>query len=141
MSNKELHQESIDNVNLSLIEKAIFVAYREGVTSVAPLGYGGETILLYGKNEPKRVSQISIRNHSGDAKLLITDSKGSFIFYGGFDIDLGVDFVANAYMGIINSVKDKIDTDMPNIEFCGLKEAENCRHSEGFEMMRLFHMR
>lgn len=113
MSNKELLQGSLSGISRELIEKAIRVAYRDGIVSSAPLGYSGATIMLYGINEPRRKSQVSIRNHSGNAEMLITDIEGTFLFHGKFHIGLGVEWIANHYYNIFCLIEEHIETLAP----------------------------
>ncbi len=85
-------------------------AYKDGITSVAHLGFSGDNIVLFGTEEHSRVSLISIRNYGNDAELLITDTKGSSLFYGRFHISMGVEFIADFYWNIFLSVKPHIES-------------------------------
>jgi hypothetical protein len=51
-----------------------------------------------------RNKEISLRLHSGSVKMLITDSIGNFLFYGGYDTSLfPISFIANQYYAIIKN--------------------------------------
>jgi len=75
----DLLQDSLSRITPRLIEEAAFLAFYGGIEHRAPLGHSGPTIFLYGAS---RVSQVSLRNHSGNIEMLITDTKGNFLFYG-----------------------------------------------------------
>lgn len=138
-TNKTLLKKDIDEITIQTFRDAVFLCYKIGITSIAPLGCSGDTILLHGDEENGRESVVSIRNYSGDAELLITDKQGKFLFYGIFSIDLNVDFVVNQYWAIFQILKNKINTDVENIsEFKKLELLENCELSEGFEILRHF---
>lgn len=96
-TNKTLLKKDIDEITIQTFRDAVFLCYKVGITSIAPLGCSGDTILLHGDEENGRESVVSIRNYSGDAELLITDKQGKFLFYGIFSIDLNIDFVVNQY--------------------------------------------
>jgi hypothetical protein len=132
-------KSSLDEITLNDFQEAVFKCFSGGITSIAPLGYSGEDVYLFGTS---RRSEVSIRMHSGDAKMLITDTEGAFIFYGGFDIDFGVEFVSEQYWQIFNKVKDKIQTKMPKLpQFKDLKVNKDMTYTEGFEMMKIIQAR
>jgi len=138
--NKELYKQSLDEINLETFKEAIFLAYRDGITTTAPLGFSGDDVVLYGthQSDPWRTSVITIRNHSHDAKLLITDTKGNFLFYGGFDINLGVEFIAQKYLEIFEELKPHIETEIKELSQFKLKFSKDMKLSEGFKMLKVF---
>lgn len=139
--NKELHKKNISEITEELFKEAIFLCYKGGITSRAPLGFSGDDILLLGKAEGGRKGLVSIRNYCGDAEMLITDMDGKFLFYGRYDIDLGVDFVVSQYWQMFNLIKDKINTVVEQkSKFKNLSEAEHCTYSEGFNLLRSYQL-
>ncbi len=142
MNNTSMCKKSLAEINLTAFKEAIFLCYKDGITSCAPLGFSGDTIVLFelkDENKSGRVSQVSIRNYCNDAELLITDIKGNFLFYGRFDINFGVSFLAKFYLKIFNSVKHMIEHDMPNTSnFSKLKIPLNVKKTIGFDMIRAF---
>jgi len=142
MTNTEIYKLNLNDIDLQLIKNAIFLCYRDHITSRAPLGFAGDTILLFGSETPKRKSVVSIRNYSGYAELLITDSKGNFLFYGRYDINLGVEFIAEQYYNIFCLVKDKIELELENIpQFQDIDNHDRCTLSIGFEMIKAYQRR
>lgn len=140
MENKEIEKEDISEITKETFKEAIYLAYRDGITSKAPLGFSGDTIIIHGdKNETtSRVSQVSVRNYCGDAELLITDQVGNFLFYGRFRIDLGVEYVVEQYWNIFNLVKDSIkDIVIRKSSFKNIQIPDNCPITEGFKILEL----
>lgn len=137
--NKVIQRKRLKDITKTTFKQAIYLAYKDGITSRAPLGYRGDTIIIYQSPQPfssMRSAEVSINNHNGDAKLLITDLNGSFIFYGGFDSDLGLEFVASQYWIIFNYVKDKIETVMPSVSrFTDMKIDKRIKPRKGFNML------
>jgi len=136
--NTEMIKKSLSEITLDTFKEAIFIAYRDGIKSLAPLGCSGDTVLLFSK-DGSRKSSVSIRNYSGDAELLITDAAGGFLFYGRFDVNIGLNFMASQYLAIFESVKDKIETVVQKtIDFENVRFADDCEKTVGFEMLRAF---
>jgi hypothetical protein len=101
--NEKFLKKKIENITVNLLKKAITHAYSEGHNSHAPLGCSGDDFILFGIS---RRMEISLRLHSGDVKLLVTDNIGNFLFYGGFDTSLlPISFIAQQYYDIIQNVK------------------------------------
>lgn len=139
MAYTELKQDDICLITKQTFEKAIFLAYRDGITSLAPLGYSGESVILFGSQANGRQSLISIRNHSGNPELLITDTHGAFLFYGKYDINLGVDFISEQYWQIFNLMKDKVEKKlMKTSSFADIDFSPNLELSEGFSIMKAY---
>lgn len=108
--NNEIKKRRINEVTRELFAEAVRLCFRDGIKERAPLGYRGDTIMLFGES---RRSEVSVFNHSGDAKMLITDSAGRFLFYGGFHLGFGVDFIANHYYNIFCLVEQNIEGTAP----------------------------
>lgn len=106
--NNELWKKSLVSITKNAFKKAIVLAFKDGIESKALLGYSGKTIVLFGYHEHGRVNLITVRNHSGIAQLLITNSKGKFLFLGGFSEDLDYDMIAQKFYEIFKSVKKQI---------------------------------
>jgi hypothetical protein len=105
--NTKFLQNDISNITIELLIEAITYSYVEGHNSYAPLGCGGDDFIMYGESRRK---EISVRLHSGDVKLLVTDSIGGFLFHGGFDTGLlPISFIAKQYYDIIQNVKHLLD--------------------------------
>lgn len=139
MYNKELLKEKLENITKQTFKDAIYLCYKDGITSIAPLGFSGDTIMLYGCECNGRSSVVSIRNYCGNAELLITDKKGSFLFYGRYDISIGIEFVLEQYWKIFLMMYDMIETNLENIsEFKNVKINSNCEASEGFAMLNAY---
>jgi hypothetical protein len=89
--------------------------------------------------EGGRVSLISIRNYCNGAELLITDTKGNFLFYGRYDISLGIDFIADQYWAIFNQVKPWIESVLENIsEFKNIHLSDEVTPTEGFKILKAY---
>lgn len=148
MANRhEIRVSYLDAVTPDLFREAILLAYSGGITSIAPLGRSGDTIILYdapkGKKYPDgnivtRPSQISVRNYCGDAELLITDEMGNFLFYGRYHINLGFDFVVDEYYRIFEKVKDRILGDLKERNNITSVISENAQKTEGFGMLSAY---
>jgi hypothetical protein len=105
--NSKYLKNKVSDVTVNLLNEVIKYAYEGGHNSHAPLGCSGDTFILYGES---RRREISLRLHSGDVKLLITDNCGGFLFYGGFDTKLlPMSFIAEQYYLIIQNVKYLLD--------------------------------
>jgi hypothetical protein len=101
--NQKFLKKKIENITVRLLKKVITFAYLEGHNDYAPLGCGGDNFILFGTS---RRMEISLRLHSGDVKLLVTDNIGNFLFYGGFDTSLlPISFIAQQYYDIIQNTK------------------------------------
>lgn len=108
MNEKYLKKE-LSEINFELLVQVIEFVYTIGHNSFAPLGCSGNTYILYGSSRKK---EISLRLHSGDVELLITDMVGNFLFYGKFDISLlPTSFIAKQYLSIIENVKHLLDNE------------------------------
>jgi hypothetical protein len=137
--NYQLHNTNLDEISQQTIREAIFLCYKDGITTIAPLGFAGDDVLLHGHAGGGRISVVSIRNYCGNAELLITDTKGKFLFYGRYDINLGIEFIAEQYWKIFLQVYDLIDGAIENVsEFANIKLADNCEASEGFAMLKAY---
>ena len=112
--NQTLLVGSLDQVTEELILKAIKLALQIGITHTAPLGASGDDIILHGLSDygtlssKGRVSLIQVRKYNSDVELLVTDKNGGFLFYGKYDADLGVEFVAYEYNRIIKMLGNRI---------------------------------
>ncbi len=107
MKNNNYKKTNLNDITIELIRQVIDHSYSTGHNNFAPLGCSGDDFMLYG--EPRR-KEISLRLHSGDVKLLVTDNAGAFLFYGGFDTSLlPVSFIAEQYYQIIQNVKYLLD--------------------------------
>lgn len=106
--NKEMLLHDLEAISRNTFKDAIELCYRDGVTSKAPLGFSGDTVVIFGKEEGGRISLVSVRNHSGSAELLITDVDGNFLFLGKYLKRFGTEFIANQYWLIFKLVKSEI---------------------------------
>lgn len=101
--NTKYLQTEVGKITIELLNEVITDVFNEGHNSHAPLGCSGDTYILYGTS---RRMEISLRLHSGDVKMLITDNIGAFIFYGGYDTSLlPISFIAQQYLSIIKNVE------------------------------------
>lgn len=145
-NNHEIRVSYLDKVTPDLFREAILLAYSGGITSIAPLGQSGDTIILFDfPNKQERYgrpvgrpSQISVRNYCGDAELLITDAGGDFLFYGRFHINLGFDFVVDEYYRIFEQVKDRILDSIDKRNDITEVISENAQKTEGFGMLAAY---
>ncbi len=138
MKTNEIKKESLAKITKKTFKDAVFMAYKGGITSLAPLGFSGDTIILHGSETEKnsRVSQVSIRNYSGDAELLITDAAGNFLFYGRFRVDLGLDFLVEQYWQIFKHLKPKIKSTVErSSQFKDIEIPKNVSRTIGFNML------
>jgi hypothetical protein len=136
-----MKKESLNEITLQTIKEGIFEAYKPGITSIAPLGQSGPTIILYEEKkigESGRVSQVSLRNYCGDVELLITNKNGGFLFYGRYDCRMGLEFIAQEYFRIFENCKALIKMESksrPN--FSNVEISENASKTIGFQMMNM----
>lgn len=101
----------IKQINRFILVKAIEQVQEVGLTSHAPLGSSGKTLIIFDRKKSKndgRVSQISVRLYNHSTELLITNRHGSFLFYGKFDNDLGIQFIAQQFFLIIDSIGESL---------------------------------
>ena len=141
MDNYSMVKENLYEITKETFKEAIFLAYKGGITSLAPFGFSGDTIIIHGSKSEKtsRVSQVSVRNYSGDAELLITDKEGHFLFLGRYRVDLGLDFLAEQYWSIFNNVKMSILKVVERTsEFKDIEIPENVEKTVGFDMLFAF---
>jgi hypothetical protein len=103
-------------------------------TSVAPLGMAGDNLYLH-KIE-NRVQEVSIRLYCGIPELLITNNSKGFLFYGRFDVRLGLDFLALQYFNIFELLKSQIPLD--SSEPIKLNVIDSPHHTVGFAMLDAF---
>jgi hypothetical protein len=110
--NTEFLKHDIEDISILLIKQVFERAYNAGHSSYAPLGCSGDDYFLYGTSRRK---EISLRLHSGDVKMLITDNCGQFLFYGGFDASLlPISFICEQYFNIIQNVRHLLDNEKRN---------------------------
>jgi hypothetical protein len=137
--NRDLLKQGLSEIKKENFKQAIYYCYKDGITTLAPLGFSGDNILLFGEEQGGRKSVVSIRNYSGNAELLITDKKGNFLFYGRYDVNIGVDFIADQYWKIFLMVYDFIESEIEKVsEFANVKLNANCESSEGFKMLSAY---
>jgi len=139
MYNKELHKTELSEITKELFKEAVFLSYKDGITSLAPFGFSGDDILLFGSEKDGRKSVVSVRNYSGSTELLITDLKGRFLFYGRYLIDLGIDFVTDQYWNIFQLLKNKIEIEVEKIsDFKDVELSKDCKLTIGFEILSAY---
>ncbi len=141
MDNYSIVKEYLYEITKEDFKEAIVLAYKGGITLIAPIGFAGDAVILHGtKNEKtSRVSQVSIRHYKGDAELLITDKEGNFLFHGRYRIDLGLDFIVEQYWLIFNSVKRSILKVINRTsEFKEVQLSENVDPTAGFDVLDAF---
>lgn len=109
MSNTLHQQSTVEDITIDIMKQAIETAYTAGHSSFAPLGCSGEDYILHWFDNSQRRGEVSVRLHSGDVKLLITDIAGNFLFNGGYDIGLlPISVIAKEYYHILQNVKHLI---------------------------------
>lgn len=131
----------LSRVTKKLFKEAIYLCYKGGATTEAPLGWSGDTILIHGKNSPdvSRCSQVSIRNYCGNAELLITNRDGSFLFYGTFDARLGLGVLLEQYWSIFKLVRPQIKKSLPKRpDIQEFNPAPNCTKTIGFDLLNQY---
>ena len=107
--NIKYKKDSIEDITVDVFQQAIEDAYMAGHRSFAPLGCSGDDYHLHNYDNQPRRGEVSIRLHSGDVKLLITDVAGNFLFYGSYDTGLlPISFIAKEYHRILQNVKHLI---------------------------------
>lgn len=116
MQNIDLKVNNLNEVTKDLFEKGIKLAMGMGVTQVAPLGFSGDDVILFGTSGVEvegegweRRSLIQIRNYCSTPELLITDKEGRFLFYGRFDVN-DYDFILDQFWNIFVLLKEKIES-------------------------------
>lgn len=105
--NQEITKNNLDDITRDSFMDALVLAFRDGITSEAPLGYSGDDIVLHGLTRPRK-SLITVRNHTGMAELLITTAHGDFITLTKFNMKFGEEFISNQFYLIFKLVKDKV---------------------------------
>lgn len=131
-----MRYKNIDEITENSFKEAIIDCFKSGITSVAPLGFSGDTIILFGYENNGRKSLVSIRNYGNDAELLITDKEGHFLFYGRYHISMGIDFVSNQYWKIFSQCKMYIESIIPKRpDFADLQITDKAIPTDGFDML------
>lgn len=141
MDNHALQVKTLKEITLQSFIDAISISLGAGVSSVAPLGFSGDTFILHEaerKEGRSRSEQVSIRMYSGSPELLITDKKGRFLFYGRYDGGMGIDFLAKQYYSIFRKVKKYIKSNAPELAKANLDGAQHCVPTEGFAMLKAY---
>lgn len=141
--NYSLHTKQLARVDLQRIKRAIALAYSGGITSAAQLGSCGDDIILFGEILTKhnsykgRKSLVSIRMYNSDVELLVTDIKGNFLFYGRYDINIGLEKVAKKYEEIIDTLFTKIRKNVADVSasFKNVEFSSTSNLDEAFELM------
>jgi len=93
-------KNNIYEITVNDFKDAIETCFNGGTLHTAPLGSCGLDVLLYGSREGRRKSVVSLRLYCKDVELLLTDTKGRFLFYGRHDRCRGIDYIANDYFRI-----------------------------------------
>ena len=111
--NYKYKKNTLDEITEELIFEAACTTMTSGFTSIAPLGFNGDTFILYEGvkeegNNTTRCSQISLRNYCGILELLITDKEGGFIIYNQLD-GLTAEEIVKEYYRQFLTVKHLID--------------------------------
>lgn len=109
------HKPNLSDITIKTFELGISAAFACGVTNRVPLGYSGDDILLFGSNQPRRKSVVSVRNHSGMAELLITDIGGHFLVLCKYNEALGYQVIAMQFMEAFELVKNFIESEIKNL--------------------------
>lgn len=104
----DIYQKELSGINYNLFLQVVKQIKTAKITGRAPLGYSSNDIMLFGTETPRRRSVVSVRNHSGMYSMLITMQDGSFLFNGGFDMDLPYRKAATGLYCAFKLVKDKI---------------------------------
>lgn len=129
MDNHTLQVKYLKGITPQLFKEAIELARDGGIASVAPLGYAGETIILHeakNKGGHSRSEEVSIRMHSGDVGLLITDKCGRFLFHGSYHIGMGVDFLVREYYRAYRKVRCEIKQSRLTRKDINTERTEKC---------------
>ncbi|MDB5288538.1 MAG: hypothetical protein JWR05_3487 [Mucilaginibacter sp.] len=136
--------QSLNKITLETFKEAVYSAVTSKITNVAPLGYSSPTFLLYGKDGNERRCGVSVRNHSGNVSMLICDMKGRFIFHGGFDKNLPIDFITSELFLTFKKLKKFIETELPKNDDIERNCVNHPRYTSGFDFLataqcRAFH--
>lgn len=106
--------KELDKITLKDFKDGIIHCLEGGLNYYAPLGSAGNNYLLYGKRtaDEHRVSHVSLRLYNKDVELLLTDTQGSFLFYGRHHLSRGLDYISKSYYKIfrdnLKDIKGKI---------------------------------
>lgn len=143
MQNIDLKVNNLNEVTKDLFEKGIKLAMGMGITQVAPLGFSGDDVILFGTSGVevegegwKRRSLIQIRNYCSTPELLITDKEGRFLFYGRFDVN-DYDFILDQFWNIFVLLKEKIESHEEKLKKENI-DWQKVGYSEGFKMINLY---
>ena len=119
-----------------------------GISSVAPLGFSGDTYYMFGKmidakesedGKWHRVSQVTFRNYCGTLEMLITSKNGHFLIYNKLDC-LSYDEIIDEYYREFCLVKHLIETEViSTFDKDNIKLNKNYELSEGFEILANYH--
>jgi hypothetical protein len=106
----------LDKITKKNFRAGIIHCIKGGLTSHAMLGSSGETYIMNGSksSDVSRISQVSLRLYNKDVELLLTDTKGDFLFCGRYHLSHGIDFLTNEYYRIFKANLEWIKTVAPN---------------------------
>jgi hypothetical protein len=122
--------KKLEEITKRDFKEAIAKCLDKGIKHVAPLGSAGENVLIHGRRTPyvSRVSYVSLRLYNKDVELLLTDTKGDFLFYGRHHLSLGLDYISNSYYQIFKDNIEYIKSVAPNREPGKIIEEVNMMH-------------
>jgi hypothetical protein len=139
-------KKDLENITKDDFQKLVKITLGDEVTTIAPLGYSGDTYILC-ENEDKpispydpkghvgRSSEVSFCNWSGHAEILITDLYGSFICHCQHAARLPIEFIVDSFWLQFNAVKHLIKESLPPLDK-SFKVAERVEYSAGFEILK-----
>lgn len=92
----------METLRIEQFREAVEQVIASGLTSHAPLGSSGRDIKLQGERDPyiSRISEVSIRLHNSQVELLCTNCRGSFLYYGKWHKNLGVNFITKEHFRV-----------------------------------------
>lgn len=101
--------KNLKDINRAIFSEAVGIVLGLPIIDRAPMGYRSASVLIHGDNNSERRRGVSVFNHSGMIKMLITDRSGHFIYHGGYDRCLDTKLIVNNLYRTYNQVKRAIN--------------------------------
>lgn len=122
MNNLTICKNSLEEITLVTFKEAIFLALKNE-----------QGVILFNSLN----SKVSIISYCNEVELLIKDAKGTTLFHGRYNINLGINFVAIQYYKIFQYCKHEILNEIKDVsDFRSVKIPEGCSLEQGFDMLR-----
>lgn len=145
MENYCFVKDNLDDITKEYMSMVAKVAMNTGISTIAPLGFSGDSFYLYGRfidnkesddGKWHRESVVSFRNYCDTLEMLITDKSGKFLIYTKKD-GLAFDELIDSFYFDFCSVKSLIDGNVkPTFEKTEINN--DAQLSMGFEILKKY---